>query len=77
MCKGKILSQEDQGGKNSLKINHKKFDYLSWISYQESKKGVYEGKNSFEEECHNTASTITNVIQALEAHLHFCRMQNI
>jgi hypothetical protein len=44
MCKGKFFSQEDQGGKNSLTINSQKIDYLNWISYQESKKGVCKGK---------------------------------
>jgi len=36
------------------KLTHKKFQYLNWISYQESKKGVYKGTNTFEEEYQNS-----------------------
>jgi hypothetical protein len=35
-------------------LTHKNYDYLNWISYQESNKGVNKGKNSFEEDYHNT-----------------------
>jgi hypothetical protein len=55
MCKGKILSQEDQGCKNSLKINSQKIRLPELDFVPRKQKGCsYIGKNIFEEGYNNT-----------------------
>jgi len=50
-----MLSQGDQGGKNSLKINSQKIRLprLDFIPRKQNVR-VYKGKNSFEEAYHST-----------------------